>query len=168
MNPQSSSALSEFEDLTAAAGASRRALRVELRSFPRFDVDRYVPVKLDDDTELGHLLNISQGGFGVISKRPPDVGTVLSLHLTLPVDGPALREFASVVAQVRWSRPRKIGGVHCVGFEFREVNAKSRLRLDRLIAALADEKREFGWRRFHRSPATLVESFRQSTLATTG
>ncbi|MBS1212304.1 MAG: PilZ protein [Proteobacteria bacterium] len=104
----------------------------ERRKSPRKKVAHPIPV-VDQDREhvLGHLVNVSQKGFMLLSPAPLDINRVFQLRIELPqICG---GEVIPLGAESLWREVSSSPGKYWVGFQIIDISPESSQRIRKLI-----------------------------------
>jgi hypothetical protein len=103
--------------LTLAPVAVTKPTGKDLRRHPRFDCGPYTfslfQVERDMPPELAGVRNVSQSGIALITKRPLEPGTLVTVNLFNARRNIAFR----VVMRVVYAKPQD-DGLYCVGGPF--------------------------------------------------
>lgn len=97
--------LFEFSDLLDEVGVNKR-------QFPRADIDGLVNFKLGQQNISGHLVTISEGGFGATQMEGLSIGQIISVELV----SDAFYESVHAKAEVRY-----VTETGYVGFRFQSI-----------------------------------------------
>ncbi|MGD8911111.1 MAG: PilZ domain-containing protein [Candidatus Thiodiazotropha sp.] len=90
--------------------------------------------EIDENTELGHLVDINTEGMMLISEKPVKTGETLHLELRLP-DGEGELKPMRFKAICRWSDKDINTAFYDSGFEFTEKSAQAVAMLQKMIEA---------------------------------
>jgi c-di-GMP-binding flagellar brake protein YcgR len=90
--------------------------------------------EIDENTELGHLVDINTGGMMLISEKPVKTGETMHLELRLP-DGEGELKPMRFKAICRWSDKDINAAFYDSGFEFTEKSAQAIAMLQKMIEA---------------------------------
>lgn len=100
---------------------------MDLRDFPRFEVNVPVSFSGDQITGTGAITNLSAGGCAVKGDAKAQIGAFLELHINLPAPH---QKLIVEVAVVRWSNGTTFG------VDFLQLDAEQEKRLRRYIKSL--------------------------------
>ncbi len=115
-----------------AIGDESPSTWLDLSEKQHVNVDSYIAVTDTEGQAIGHLIELSMTGMGVIGRAPIALGRRSALRLIVEAHEGSNREYIDVEVEAVWCQERKAGGVYHIGFAFFPLSAKSRLRLTRL------------------------------------
>ena len=94
-------------------------------------------VELETEEHIGHLLDISEQGIGMVAKLKLMVNSALKLRLIRRIsDAAGNMQFIDVKARVRWIRVNKTGSHYRCGLQFEVTDTKSKVRLNQWLQRL--------------------------------
>ncbi len=88
-------------------------------------------IRTDNGQPLGHLADISKGGFKVISSDPLAVASVLNLILELP-SADDIRQI-ELTAECRWCQPSPESEDYGAGFQIKNISDQNQVALNYFI-----------------------------------
>jgi len=109
----------------------------------RWYLEEFIDViELETDEHIGHLLDISQHGIGIVCKHELNINETLYLRLVRRISNAAgCKQFIDIVAMPRWFHPQKNGSLFNAGFRMDVTDTKSKVRLDQWLQNLQDADR---------------------------
>ncbi|HEX2678386.1 MAG TPA: PilZ domain-containing protein [Polyangiales bacterium] len=112
------------------------------RKHKRFEAAVNAEIEVDELVLEGQTRDISNGGVSVLVDEPLDEGVTVAVTLILTEDGieSAHEESFTAPASVMWTAPTDAGAC-LAGLRFGNLDGRQTGRLQRFLAALAENKR---------------------------
>jgi hypothetical protein len=110
------------------------------RRQPRYVLNQSLRV-LDPSSQqpIGDTVNVSQGGFMLVSKQPLAVREVHALTLVLPEAVDGLRRI-DIEARCVWCQQSSFNQDYGAGFEITRLSSEDRARLEQLFSAFRSSR----------------------------
>ncbi|WP_395375891.1 PilZ domain-containing protein [Marinicella sp. W31] len=105
----------------------------------RWCVDEVIDIyEIGSRNRIGFLSDISETGLGIISSNKVETGKTLNLKLAVKTNDSALSnvEFIELRGHIVRIQQKKIKQLYKIGLSFKPLNAKSKIRLIRLLSNL--------------------------------
>lgn len=103
----------------------------DTRRYPRVPVTRPVRIRTSGGSLVqARLVNISEGGVGVLYESPAEIGAVLELNFSLVVRGREVEFQERCVARYNYLS----GNGYIIGFQFADLGAEAAENLREFVA----------------------------------
>lgn len=115
---------------------------VEKRRYCRFNVHYLTDVYFHDEILYATVIDISEGGIGIIFPQKLNIGEKINLKIKHKLDDNNVREDIQFTAQVMWIEKSNIKEMYAGGLEIVEISAENLELLRKQIRVLyeRDEK----------------------------
>ncbi|WP_395376980.1 PilZ domain-containing protein [Marinicella sp. W31] len=104
----------------------------------RWYLEEFIDViELETDEHIGHLLDISEHGIGMVCKQKLMMNQPMHLRLVRRISNAAgCKQFIDVLAVPKWFSPQKKNNFFNMGFRIKVTDKKSKIRLDQWLRKL--------------------------------